>query len=66
MRYADVEPPRVRALIGSIAEELRKRGLNVNNTIMQKLKDTLNPLTFYKLGTTITTSLKFAKSWNII
>lgn len=44
VKYALLYPPRVRALIGAILEN------TVNNINTKKLKNSLNPLTKYKLG----------------
>jgi hypothetical protein len=58
IRYALRYPPRVRALLGAILEQLnRKRGI-------QKLKESLNPLTHFKMGLN-KTNLKTAVNWNI-
>ena len=43
LKYALVYPPRVRALIGAVLEKNGKKGL-------EKLKDSLNPLTTIKMG----------------
>jgi hypothetical protein len=45
LKYALVYPPRVRALVGAVLEN---NGRNGNG--MEKLKDSLNPLTTFKLG----------------
>jgi predicted transcriptional regulator len=52
------EPPRVRALVGAIGQELKlgKRHLN-------RLKRSLNPFTIYKIG--INNELKYKKEWHI-
>jgi hypothetical protein len=52
------EPPRVRALIGAISQEL-----GANKILSEKLKVTLNPFTKYKLG--LKKVLKFSKEWGI-
>jgi len=43
LKYALVYPPRVRALVGAVLEKNGKKGL-------EKLKDSLNPLTTIKMG----------------
>jgi len=43
LEYALVYPPRVRALLGAVLEHNGRKGL-------EKLKDSLNPLTTFKLG----------------
>ncbi len=45
IKYALVYPPRVRALLGAILENNNQSGNN-----LKKLKDSLNPLTTFKLG----------------
>ncbi len=58
VKYALFYPPRARALVGAILE-------NINRNIKtQKLKDSLNPLTKYKLGIN-QTDLPAIKNWNI-
>ncbi|MBK6912653.1 MAG: hypothetical protein IPH11_02875 [Ignavibacteriales bacterium] len=58
IKYALLYPPRVRALLGAILEQLnRKKGI-------EKLKETLNPLTGFKLGLR-NTKLKTASNWGI-
>ncbi len=58
VKYAMLYPPRVRALLGAILE-------NMNSNIeTKKLKDSLNPLTKYKLGLK-EQDLPSIKDWNI-
>ena len=58
IKYALLYPPRVRALLGAILEQLnRKKGI-------EKLKESLNPLTVFKLGLR-NTKLRTASNWNI-
>lgn len=45
LKYALVYPPRVRALVGAVLENTKE---NVKN--LEKLKESLNPLTTFKLG----------------
>lgn len=45
LKYAMVYPPRVRALVGAVLENI---GSNIEN--IEKLKESLNPLTTIKLG----------------
>jgi hypothetical protein len=56
IKYALCYPPRVRALLGAILEQVnRKKGI-------EKLKESLNPLTHFKLGlkkTTLITALNW-------
>lgn len=57
--YALKYPPRVRALLGALLSEIKKDGL-----IIQKLKDSLNPLTVFRVGIK-TVLLQTASEWNI-
>ena len=58
IKYALRYPPRVRALLGAILEQLnKKRGI-------EKLKESLNPLTQFKTGLK-TANLKTSLNWNI-
>lgn len=58
IKYALRYPPRVRALLGAILEQVsKKRGI-------EKLRESLNPLTHFKMGLK-KTSLKTALNWNI-
>lgn len=45
LKYALKYPPRVRALVGAILENLGSKAQGI-----EKLKDSLNPLTIIKLG----------------
>ncbi len=58
IKYALRYPPRVRALLGAILEQLNQKGG------IEKLKESLNPLTYFNLGLR-KTSLKTALNWNI-
>ena len=59
LKYALLYPPRVRALLGAILE-------NVNSTAnLQKLKESLNPLSSYELGLK-ESDLPTLKNWNIV
>lgn len=59
LKYAILYPPRVRALLGAILE-------NANNTVnLQKLKESLNPLSSYELGLK-ESDLPTLKTWNIV
>jgi len=59
IQYALLYPPRVRALLGAILEQLnRKKGID-------KLKYSLNPLTQFKMGIK-PAYLKTATNWNIL
>ena len=58
IRYALLYPPRVRALLGAILEQLnRKKGLD-------KLKESLNPLSQFKMNIKAA-GLKTSSNWNI-
>lgn len=59
LKYAIFYPPRVRALLGAILE-------NMNCTVnLQKLKESLNPLSSYELGLK-ESDLPTLKNWNIV
>lgn len=58
IKYALLYPPRVRALVGAILENLKVE------TNTDKLKESLNPLTKIKLGLK-ETDLNTIKNWNI-
>jgi hypothetical protein len=57
LRYAFLYPPRVRALVGAVLERNGKERL-------EKLKDSLNPLTTIKMGLK-ETELPTKSNWNI-
>ena len=59
INYALLYPPRVRALLGAILEKIGK------DKKLEKLKESLNPLTQFKLGIT-PGILSTAQNWNII
>lgn len=50
------EPPRVRAMLGAIGVELKK-----NRTTLNKLKDSLNPLSRFDFG--FLNNLRYASEW---
>ncbi|MEO6686042.1 MAG: DUF6088 family protein [Dyadobacter sp.] len=56
--YALSYPPRVRALLGAILEDIK------NKTDLSKLKESLNPLTKFELGIP-NAALKTTSNWNI-
>lgn len=64
--FARFEPPRVRALVGSIADDLVSVNINIHKSAIEVLKNTLNPLTYYKLGKEVKYSLNSAEVWHII
>ncbi len=57
--YALKYPPRVRALLGALLSDMKKRA-----PVTKKLKDSLNPLTVFKVGINIAI-LQTASEWNI-
>jgi len=57
--FASYEPPRVKALVGAMAQQLKYKGDK-----LAKLKKSLNPLTKYKLQ--ISHVLPTAPDWNIL
>lgn len=50
------EPPRVRAILGAIGQEL-----GLDNDLLSSLRETLNPLSKFDFGHLFT--LKYAKKW---
>ncbi|GIW88283.1 MAG: hypothetical protein KatS3mg108_2607 [Isosphaeraceae bacterium] len=56
VRVAKHEPPRVRAMLGALGEELGKDGKT-----LEKLRTSLNPLTRFDFG--LLSALKSAKEW---
>ncbi len=56
MRIAHLEPPRVRAMLGAIGQELKK-----SPDALQQLRQTLNPLTRFEFGTLA--GLTYARDW---
>ncbi len=59
LRFAQSEPPRVRAVLGAIAEQMGYRGPETG-----MLKQSLNPLTKYHVD--VASALPNATSWNIV
>jgi Family of unknown function (DUF6088) len=59
LRFTLGEPPRVRAVMGAIADHLGYQGREI-----ELVKRSLNPLTRYKLG--IASTLPTASTWNIV
>lgn len=55
-QIADSEPPRVRAILGAIGQELRRK-----KSLLAHLKDSLNPLSKFDFGNLV--ALKYAKEW---
>ena len=56
LKVADSEPPRVRAILGAIAEEIGKSG-----AARARLRASLNPLSRFDFG--LLSGLKHARSW---
>jgi len=56
VKVAKTEPPRVRAMLGAIGQQLRKP-----QSLLNKLKDSLNPATRYDFG--VLAGLKYAPLW---
>ena len=56
LKVVDTEPPRVRALLGAIGEELAKKP-----TALRRLRDSLNPLSRFDFGALH--GLRHAKNW---
>lgn len=59
IKYALLYPPRVRALVGAVLDNNK-----IKNKGLEKLKDSLNPLTVFKLGL-IETELPNRSNWYI-
>ncbi len=59
LRFAQGEPPRVRALMGAMAEQVGYRGPEI-----KKLRSSLNPLTKFHIG--VASVLSNAAIWNIV
>lgn len=55
-QIAESEPPRVRAILGAIGQELRRK-----KSLLIDLKESLNPLSKFDFGNLI--ALKYAKQW---
>jgi hypothetical protein len=66
-RYAQSEPPRVRALLGALGEELRHAniGRRVPLNAITDLRDTLNPLTRFKVRQIDEALPRSSKGWRI-
>lgn len=58
IKYALVYPPRTRALLGALLENMQK------NELIQTLKESLNPFSEYK--TVISKQLPKKKNWNLV
>jgi hypothetical protein len=56
LKVADSEPPRVRAMLGAIGEELGK-----NKTSLKRLRDSLNPFSRFDFG--LLSGLPQARGW---
>jgi hypothetical protein len=56
LKVADTEPPRVRALLGAIGEELAKKP-----TALRRLRNSLNPFSRFGFGSL--RGLRHAKDW---
>lgn len=56
LKVADTEPPRVRAMLGAIGEQLAP-----GSPALQRLRSSLNPLSRYDFG--ILNSLRHARQW---
>jgi hypothetical protein len=58
LNVARTEPPRVRAVLGAIGEELGKR-----RTVLDRLRQSLNPFSKYDFG--LLAGLRHAKRWQV-
>jgi len=63
-KFALAEPPRVRALLGAIGEDLKAEGVNVRREDLEHLRKSLNFLSAYRIPG-ISTFVDHADSWNI-
>ena len=59
LRFAGGEPPRVRALLGAMAEQIGYHGAEVG-----RLRQSINPLTKFRMG--LSSVLPNASAWNIV
>ncbi|HEX5829561.1 MAG TPA: DUF6088 family protein [Gemmatimonadaceae bacterium] len=66
-RYARAEPPRVRALLGALGEELRHAnvGRRVPAEVLDELRETLNPLTSFVIRGARAALPHAAAAWKI-
>ena len=66
-RYALVEPPRVRALLGALGEALLPEyGVAVERAGMERLRRSLNAFSRYHLPAKAERTLKHAANWRIV
>ena len=66
-RYALVEPPRVRALLGALGEDLlAERGATVDRAALERLRRSLNAFSRYHLPAKAERTLKHAANWRIV
>lgn len=64
-RFAHVEPPRVRALLGAIGEDLHLEGMEgISATTLAGLRESLNPLTTYHVRH-LGDALDHKENWDI-
>src|ERR1700676_296006 len=56
VKIAPTEPPRVRAMLGAIGEQLRK-----NSSVLKRLRQYLNPFSRFDFG--LLTGLRYARNW---
>jgi hypothetical protein len=56
LKVADSEPPRVRAILGTIGEQIGKKSV-----VIQRLRDSLNPFSKFDFG--LLTGLPGARRW---
>ena len=66
-RYALVEPPRVRALLGALGEDLlAEHGAAVDRAAVERLRRSLNAFSRYHLPAKAERALKHAANWRIV
>jgi hypothetical protein len=56
LKVADSEPPRVRAMLGAIGEQIHK-----NKAVLRRLQDSLNPFSRFDFG--VLSGLSHARKW---
>ena len=56
VKIAPTEPPRVRAMLGAIGEQLRK-----NSSVLKRLRQYLNPFSRFDFG--LLAGLRYARNW---
>jgi len=63
-KFTIAEPPRVRAVLGALGEDLKTEGLKIRSQDLERLRRSLNFLSAYRIPG-MSDSLRHAHSWNI-